>query len=51
MGSRMLVLNWVISGSTGGRCSETIHLLSGLMEEIQYMMVVSGILLRVMFPI
>ena len=38
MGSRMLALNWVTSGSTRGRCSETIHLLSGLMKGIQILM-------------
>ena len=47
MGSRMLVLNWVTSGSTGGRCSETIRLLSSLMEEMQQVMVSGSILLRV----
>ena len=47
MGIRMLALNWVTSGSTGGMCSETIRLLSSLMEEMQELIVSGSILLRV----
>ena len=41
----MLALNLVTSGSTVGRCSETIRLLSSLMEEMQQVMVSGSILL------